>query len=62
MDRFSAGLPDPQEKWVVDECVGCGGEIYAGDSVWEVGGDMLHQRDECAVRYVKDMAVDKIAE
>jgi hypothetical protein len=62
MDRFSVGLPDPQEKKVVGECLGCGGEVYAGESVWIIDGDMLHQCDECAVKYVESNSCEKVAE
>lgn len=35
--RFEQGLPDPQEAEVVDECLGCHAEIYAGQEVVQFG-------------------------
>lgn len=41
MDRFSQGLPDPQEAKVVDSCEECWGVIYEGQQVWKVGSDVF---------------------
>lgn len=37
MDRFEQGAPDPQHAEVVDNCLGCGGEIYRGQEVVKYG-------------------------
>ncbi|MCM3131846.1 hypothetical protein M3629_03570 [Paenibacillus polysaccharolyticus] len=37
MDRFEQGAPDPQHAEVVDDCLGCGGEIYRGQEVVKYG-------------------------
>jgi hypothetical protein len=52
LDRFSQGLPDPQEAKAMAECVGCGGEIYKGEWVLVVGEDILHDRQDCLMQYV----------
>lgn len=31
LDRFSQGLPDPQEAKIIDRCSYCGLEIYEND-------------------------------
>ena len=47
LDRFSQGLPDPQEEEPVGECEGCGGEIYASDLVYNIEGTLVHVDLEC---------------
>ena len=52
LDRFSQGLPDPQDAEVMAYCEGCGGEIYPGEDVYCVNGDILHMEWECLYRYI----------
>lgn len=52
LDRFSQGLPDPQETKVMAYCEGCGGEIYPGEDVYRINGDILHNDWECLARYI----------
>ena len=52
LDRFSQGLPDPQEAEVKAYCEGCGGEIYPDEDVYVVDGEILHNEWECLVRYI----------
>lgn len=52
LDRFSQGLPDPQEAKVMAYCKGCGEEIYEGGDVYRVNGDILHNDWECLVLYI----------
>ena len=52
LDRFSQGLPDPQEAEVMTYCEGCGGEIYQGEDVYDVEGVILHAEWECLVKYL----------
>ena len=52
LDRFAQGLPDPQEAEVKAHCEGCGGEIYDGEEVYVVEGEILHAEWECLVRYI----------
>ncbi len=52
LDRFSQGLPDPQETEVKAYCEGCGGEIYQGEDVYDVDGVILHAEWECLVKYI----------
>lgn len=42
LDRFSQGLCDPQEAPVVATCEACGGEIYEGELVYSISGDIIH--------------------
>jgi hypothetical protein len=52
LDRFAQGLPDPQEAEVKAYCEGCGGEIYEGEDVYVVEGEILHAERECLVQYI----------
>jgi len=52
LDRFAQGLPDPQEAEVMAYCEGCGGEIYEGEEVYVVDGEILHAEWECLVQYI----------
>jgi len=53
LDRFSQGLPDPQDADVLAYCEGCGREIYEGEDVYRVGSDILHADRECLVQYIE---------
>jgi len=52
LDRFSQGIPDPQDAEVMTYCEGCGGEIYPGEDVYCVNGDIIHAEWECLVQYI----------
>jgi len=52
LDRFAQGLPDPQDAEVMAYCEGCGGEIYPGEDVYCVNGDIIHAEWECLVQYI----------
>ena len=53
LDRFAQGPPDPQEAEVKAYCEGCGGEIYEGEEVYVVDGEvLLHAEWECLVKYI----------
>lgn len=52
LDRFAQGLPDPQNAKVMAYCEGCGGEIYEGEDVYVVNGEILHDDWECLVQYI----------
>ena len=57
-DRFSQGLPDPQEAPVVCECDGCGGEIYEHSLVWVLDDDaILHPDTDCLKDYIDPMTM-----
>lgn len=51
LDRFSCGIPDPQDEGVFAECEGCGGEIYFGENYYEVktpaGVVICHATHDC---------------
>lgn len=61
MDRFSRGLPDPQEARVVGECDGCGGEIYEGEEIVEFEGFVLHRHSNCAEQFIVKEGFVKVA-
>jgi len=52
LDRFSQGMPDPQEAKVMAYCKGCVKEIYEGEDVYVVDGEILHAEWECLVQYI----------
>jgi hypothetical protein len=52
LDRFSQGIPDPQDAEVITYCEGCGREIYTGEDVYVVNGAILHAEWECLRDYV----------
>ena len=52
LDRFAQGLPDPQEALPLEQCQGCGGEIYPGEDVYVVDGYILHSDPDCLVKYI----------
>lgn len=52
LDRFAYGRPDPAEAPALAHCAGCGGEIYPGEDVYVVDGEILHNEWECLVRYI----------
>jgi len=57
-DRFSQGLPDPQDAPVVCECDGCGGEIYEHSLVWLLDdGAILHSDADCLKDYIDPMTM-----
>lgn len=57
LDRFSQGLPDPQEADVKAYCTGCGGEIYENEDVYVVNGEILHKDLECLEQYIDPVIV-----
>ena len=53
LDLFLAlGPPDRQNAPVMAECAGCSGEIYPGEEVYVVEGEILHAEWECLVQYI----------
>ncbi len=38
LDRFSSGLPDPQDELPAFECKVCGMEIYKGEDYYDIDG------------------------
>ena len=52
LDRFAQGPPDPQGAEVMAYCEGCGGEIYEGEDVYVVEGEILHAERECLMQYI----------
>lgn len=47
LDRFSWGLPDPQNILPVTYCAGCGGEIYPDELVWRTECGPIHKDTDC---------------
>jgi hypothetical protein len=52
LDRFSQGIPDPQEGRVLGTCEACGGEIYEGEEVFVINGNIIHADWECLQEYI----------
>ncbi len=52
LDRFAQGPPNPADAKVMAECAGCGGEIYAGDFVYVLDGDIVHSDVDCLLSYL----------
>jgi len=61
LDRFSQGLPDPQESKVWSHCDFCGGEIYRGSTYFVFGGLALCD-EGCLDAYVKEIAEIRLAD
>lgn len=52
MDRFSQGLPDPQDEECEEiSCAACLCDIEPGDSIWNCGGEICCSAD-CAARHM----------
>ncbi|WHH58285.1 hypothetical protein [Petroclostridium sp. X23] len=51
LDRFAVGLQDAQDTEELHRCDECGGEIYPGEGVYEIEGDIIHER--CLGDYAK---------
>lgn len=47
---------DPPEDVVVGYCVHCGGEIYDGETVYNIDGDLIHE--DCLHDFAKDYFAD----
>lgn len=47
---------DPPEDVVVGYCACCGDEIYEGDDVYEIDGDLIH--DDCLREYAEKFFSD----
>jgi hypothetical protein len=52
LDRFAIGPDDPAEAKVMAYCEGCGGEIYEGEGVYVIDGNILHANWECLRDYI----------
>ena len=51
---------DPPEDKVFGYCDHCGGEIYEGEEVYEIDGNIIHE--DCLLDYVREnLAVKKEA-
>ncbi len=43
---------EPPDDVIVGRCDYCGGEIYEGEDVYEIDGDIIHE--ECLLDFVKN--------
>jgi len=43
---------DPQEAKAVARCLGCMEDIYEGETVYVVNGDLIHADYYCLMKYV----------
>jgi len=61
LDRFSQGLPDPQDADVLAYCDCCGKEIYEGEEVYTVYDAVIHAEDECLFGYfgIEKMTIEE---
>lgn len=50
--------PEPK---VVGCCEGCGDDILEGQDIYEFEGGLVHQEEECCMRYVAGMSVCRVA-
>jgi hypothetical protein len=46
---------------VVGYCTGCGEEIYEGDDIIEIAGEMIHESRECTFDYCAEIGFAKTA-
>lgn len=53
LDRFSQGLPDPQNVAPLEQCQACGREIYPGEDVYILDGYIIHATVDCLISFVK---------
>lgn len=47
---------DPPEDAVADYCGHCGGEIYQGETVYRIDGNLIHE--DCLNDFAKDYFAD----
>ena len=52
MDRFSQGLPDPADAKVMARCKACDAEIYEGEFVYRIEGDIICRDGGCLAEYI----------
>lgn len=52
---------DSSARDFIEECEGCNGEIYFGESYLDFGGDYLHAETECITQYVMSHSTEKVA-
>jgi hypothetical protein len=55
LDRFSQGLPDPQQQPIIEECCHCGREMHEGEPAF-LFDDEIFCDDECIVEYALSRA------
>lgn len=48
---------EPPEDKIYGYCDYCGGEIYEGEDVYEIFGDVIHE--DCLLDYAKDKLATK---
>lgn len=44
---------NPDDPIIVGTCAGCGYEIYKGDLIYRIDGQMIHKDDECVAEFFK---------
>ncbi|PDZ06294.1 hypothetical protein CON03_08545 [Bacillus cereus] len=52
---------DSSARDFIEECAGCNGEIYFGESCLDFDGDYLHTETECIKQYVESRSTEKVA-
>ncbi len=58
MARFEE--PDAVEI-PVGSCVGCLEDIFAGEDIWDIDGDLLHDEYDCMKGYVDRVSIKRLA-
>lgn len=56
MDRFL--FLDPEPPRVVCQCEYCHEEVYEGDDVYNIDGEIIHE--DCFVDYCRDVYADRL--
>ncbi|MDR4328313.1 hypothetical protein [Bacillus pseudomycoides] len=51
---------DSSARDFIEECAGCFGEIYYGESCLDFDGDYLHAETECIKQYVESHSTKKV--
>ncbi|MBD5797282.1 hypothetical protein BHU24_11290 [Bacillus pseudomycoides] len=51
---------DSSARDFIEECAGCNGEIYFGESCLDFDGDYLHAETECIKQYVESHSTKKV--
>ncbi|MED5052670.1 hypothetical protein P9850_12680 [Anoxybacillus rupiensis] len=54
-------IRDPQDAKVVGYCAGCGQEIYDGDEIIEINGEMIHENKDCAFDFCAEVGFARVA-
>jgi len=54
-------IRDREEARTVGYCAGCGDEIYEGDDIIEIMGEMIHESRDCAFDFCAEVGFTRVA-